>query len=62
MLGWFTKWRGAVDFGLRPRQPGQGIEVNLYPFTKRAAEYLGKNVEDFKTAAALALHQELAPR
>jgi hypothetical protein len=31
MLGWLTKWRESVDFGLRPRHVHEGGEVNLYP-------------------------------
>jgi|GEM_PF-4555396 len=48
MLGWFTKWRGSVDFGLRPRHVFDGPEINLYPFTKQAAEWLEENFDRFK--------------
>ena len=48
MLGWFTRWRESVDFGLRPRHVHEGAEINLYPFTKRAAEWLVQNLDSFK--------------
>jgi hypothetical protein len=48
MWGWFTKWRERVDFGLRPRHVHEGREINLYPFTKRAAEWLEQNFDGFK--------------
>jgi hypothetical protein len=40
MWGWLTKWRESVDFGLRPRHVHEGAEINLYPFTKRAAQWV----------------------
>jgi hypothetical protein len=48
MLGWFTRWRESVDFGLRPRHVHEGAEINLYPLTKRAAEWLAQNLNSFK--------------
>jgi hypothetical protein len=38
----------SVDIGLRPRHATEGAEINLYPFTKRAAEWLGRNADYFK--------------
>ena len=48
VFGWFTKWRESVDFGLRPRHVHEGAEINLYPFTKRAAEWLEHNLDRFE--------------
>jgi hypothetical protein len=48
VFGWLTKWRESVDFGLRPRQVHEGAEINLYPFTKRAAEWLVQNLDSFE--------------
>jgi hypothetical protein len=42
VFGWFTKWRESVDIGLRPRHALEGAEINLYPLTKRAAEWLAQ--------------------
>ena len=46
-MGWFSTWRNKVDIGLRPRQVFEGTEVNLYPFTKRGAEWLEQNIDKF---------------
>jgi hypothetical protein len=48
VFGWLTKWRESVDFGLRPRHVQEGAEINLYPFTKRAGEWLEQNFDSFK--------------
>jgi hypothetical protein len=48
VFGWLTKWRESVDFGLRPRHVHEGAEINLYPFTKRAAQWLEQNSDYFK--------------
>jgi hypothetical protein len=45
--GWLTKWRESVDFGLRPRHVHEGTEIDLYPFTKRAAKWLEQNFDSF---------------
>lgn len=47
-MGWFTGWRQKVDVGLRPRHVHEGAEINLYPFTKRAVEWLEQNRDSFK--------------
>jgi hypothetical protein len=46
-MGWFTNWREKVDVGLRPRHVHAGAEINLYRFTKRAAEWLEQNLDYF---------------
>jgi hypothetical protein len=48
MLGRLFKWRDSVDIGLRPRHATTGAEIDLYPFTKRAAEWLEQNSDSFK--------------
>jgi hypothetical protein len=47
VLGWLTKCRESVDFGLRPRHVHEGAEIDLYPFTKRAVEWLEHNFDSF---------------
>lgn len=49
-MGWFADWLNKVDIGLRPRDAFEGIEVNLYPFTKRGIEWLAHNIDKFNGA------------
>jgi hypothetical protein len=47
MLSRLAKWHNEVDVGLRPREVFEGTHVNLYPFTRRAREWLIQNHDKF---------------
>jgi hypothetical protein len=46
-------WLSRVDIGIRPREVFEGRAVNLYPFTKRGAEWIEGNMDKFSDPAWL---------
>jgi len=41
------RWFKRVDIGIRPRHVFDGIDLNVYPFTRLGAEWIENNIDRF---------------